>query len=57
VRSVRGVGIVCGDLEAALGGDGQRPLLVTNLKAEDVGDNPGQPLLVNLELTALLPER
>ncbi|MEZ5989971.1 MAG: hypothetical protein R3F30_12760 [Planctomycetota bacterium] len=43
-------------LEQALGEDGRRPLLVSNLKAEDVGDNPGQPLLVNLEMTALLPE-
>lgn len=43
-------------LERMLGNDKLRPLVVSNVEAVDKGDTPGQPLVVSLELLALLPK-
>ena len=43
-------------LERMLGDDKLRPLVVSKVEAVDKGDTPGQPLVVSLELKALLPK-
>jgi len=43
-------------VERMLGNDKLRPLVISNFEAVDKGDRPGQPLLVNLDLLALLPK-
>ncbi len=43
-------------LERLLGGEGQRPLLLSSLSIESVGEEVGEPLLVQCELVALVGE-
>lgn len=42
-------------LERMLGNDSLRPLVISDIEVVDKGDRPGQPLVVTLELKALLP--
>ncbi len=43
-------------LERMLGDADLRPLVISNVEAVDKSDTPGQPLVVNIELLALLPK-